>query len=1083
MSTPIQPEFDPVTFRFAAKQQGYSETEIEDYIRQRAPVEKPFLKKFMEDSNRQEAQFKSGLLGGLANTAQRVADLTEASASANLVPGIGAVGAVARKGEQFLRSKMPKQEELMAPAGQSKADQIADSISGFAGSVAGDLPVNMLIGGAVGKAAGAAAKAVTPNSFTQTLLTGSVPGSYFKSVAASMPINMAESVITDAIVHPEDVSTKEGVLRSAALGSLGALAQGIKGGAKAPMQGPQKFDPLGDILAGPKTPTTVSLTAKADQEIFDPARPFKDMENYQASYSPYSLARRVVGVEDQIHLNQNEVKMIPQTNGGYKRGASPTYKKLVADIANGAQDDRAVEVMKEWDKYVLGKSGYALAADANEVAAQVLDIEARYPHFAQMLPAYKQHTDELVDMMYGYGLIDADGRDVMKGSPLYVPTGRTLTNENKSANFLKSKVNTTSLREIKSPMQQLFEAERKIIQRGEANRLGNSIINELSWNPDRWKGQLEIVDSPKANAPIEAEMGKLAVNYKAQGLPVPTFKQLRAEAMLVSDELLDGSAGTLEVLRNGQPIQIRVSDPMITEFFKARKYVEPSAAGDAFRAAERFTTRTFFQPFRELTGKNAALDQMEAFFNTKWSEYVPGYDFVKGAWAQVKNDPRIQDIRAERGGVATRFADANFFENANQYEDFLKQATAETGIKAHLMHPLKAMHELMGVISASTRIGAGLRKMDALGGDAGDAANMARNVIADPQQRGTAQTIKLLANASFANYGLQSVRRTMQAAAENPGTFATKGLMTVGLPSIGLWLINKDDQEIQDLRKSKGGRNFWFVRNPQSQEIYALQKPYLQGQMFGTSVESALDGMDERAATELAKGLLDNIIPNPVPITVALGAELMFGKNFMGFMENPIPLAPSAAEGALPEDVAGNQTFGLSKLLAESSGFDAAKIDNTLKTIMFSQATDVYDRIDRKIFNRLAPETKFSAGSLIPTARKVSPNRSNVEPLNTFYEKYGELSKVGKSFEMAINSGNVMRMEVLKEQYPKEFALWQGYDAMNEVVGMINNQINMTTKNALLSPEDRRERIDNLRKMMISKVRAWNDIMKLQEKE
>lgn len=1082
MSTSQQPEFDPSAFRFAARQQGYSETEIDEYIRQRTPVKQTFLQKFKSDSDRQEAQFKSGFLGGLANTADRVADLAEASASAGLVPGIGAVASVGRKAESFLRSRMPKPEELEAPAGQGKLDRAADGISSFAGSVAGDLPVNLLLGGAVRAGAGALAKAVVPNSFVQSLLTGSVPGSFFKSAAASAPLNMAEAVLTDAIVHPESVATKEGVFRSAALGSIGSLVQGFHGSRPNPMQGPKQLDPLGDLLAGPKVPTTVSLTAQADQEIFDPARPFKDMENYQASASPYSLGRRMVGVEDQIHLNQNEVKMIPFTNGTYKPGTSPTYKALVNMISVGAKDEGALLTLQDWDRYILGKSGYNLAADAAEVAAQVQRLEAQYPHFAQVLPAYKQHTDELVDMLHGYGLVDAETRDIMKADALYVPTGRQLTNENKSANFLKGKTNTASLREIKSPMQQLFEIERKIIQRGEANRLGNSILSELEWNPDRWKGQLEKVDRTVSNAPIETMMEIVAENYRQAGLPVPTLKQLRAEAMLASDEILDGSTGTLEVMRNGSPVTIRISDPMVLEFYKARKYVEPSAAGDAARAVERFTTRSFFQPARELTGKNAYFDQIEAFMNTKWSEYVPGYDFVKGVWATATKDPRIQQIRAERGGIATRYADANFFTNANQYEDFLKQATAETGIKAHFTHPLKAMHELMGVLSSGTRTGAALRKLESTG-DAGLAANMSRNVIADPQQRGTAQTIKLLANSSFANYSLQSVRRTMQAAQENPATFATKGLMTITIPSVGFWLKGKNDQEIQDLRRSKGGQNFWFVRNDQSQEIYAVQKPYLAGQLFGTSIEAALDGMDPKAAEAFAKGLIDNTIPNPVPVSLGLAAELTFDKNFVGFMENPIPLAPTAVQGALPEDVAGNQTFGLSKMLSQKTGIAASKIDNTLRTIMFSQVADVYDRLDRKIFNRPAPETKVGLSYLIPGNKKVSANRSNVEPINTFYENYGELAKVGKSVELAISQGNGVRLQQIQEQYPEEYAKWMAYDAMNEIVGMINNQINITTKNERLSPEDRRERIDNLRKMLITKLRAWNDVMALEKKE
>lgn len=1085
--TSIQPEFDPEVFRFTARKAGYTDQEIDEYIRQKAPQQMGFFEKIKKDSDRQEARFAAGLFGSLANTSKRIGDIGSGMASTPLtnIPGAGLVGEIGKRASDFFQSKKPTIPE--APAGQGKLDRFADNVVGMAGTMAGEAPVYAALGIPIRAAAGAAAAAVPHSTsfapaFARTLLTGSVPGSYFRSVAASTPINMIESVLTDMIVHPEDTMTKEGVVRSALLGSLGALGEGLTKGRAGPKLGPAEPDPLGDLLAGPRKPTSVSLTALADQEIFDSARPFKDMKEWQGPQSPYSLARRLVGVEDQIHLNQNEVKMIPLKEGGYRRGTSPTYSQLVRQIAGDASDDAALKNLEDFDKYLLGKSQLPLAADAAEVAAQVQRLEAQYPHFASVLPAYKKHTDELVDMLEGYGLIDKDAANSMKASEIYVPTGRSLTNPYAKPNPLRAKINTSSKQQIISPMKQIFEAERKAIQRGEINKLGNKILDELNSEKlagsEKWKGRLEIADGASSSKPIEEAMAMLEESYKGAGLPVPTNKQLRAEAMLVADEVLDFSTNKLNVIRDGVPVDIKVSDPMVLEFYKSRQFVEPSMVGKAFKDAERTSTRFLFQPFRELSGKNALFDQVEAFMNTKWKEYFPGVDWVKGVAAQVKNDPRIQDLRAERGLIATRYADANIFESSANYEDFLKQATKEAGVKAHLTHPLKAMQELMGVMSSATRIGAGLKKLNATG-DVGAAAQMARNVLADPQQRGTAQTIKLLANSSFANYGLQSTRRTLQAIQDNPGIFATKGAMTIALPSVGFWLLGKDDQEIQDLRKARGGDNFWYVRNPMSREIYALQKPYLPGHLFGTSVEAALDGMDPKVSKQFAKTLLDNVIPNPVPVTLGLGAELAFGKNWMGFFENPIPLAPQGAQGALAEDVGGNSTFGLSKLLAEKSGIEAAKIDNTLKTIMFSQASDLYDRLDRKIFDRPSAETKLSPINAIPILKKANPARSNVEPLNTFYENYGELVKVGKSFELAQGQGNVARLRMLVEQYPQEYARWQAYDAMNEIFGMINQQINITTNNKNLSSEDRRIKIDQLKKMMIEKARAWNAVNKM----
>jgi hypothetical protein len=921
-----------------------------------------------------------------------------------------------------------------------------------------------LSAGVRGAASQVARKVSSP--LVQQLLTGSVPGSFWKSAAAAVPINMVESVALDAVLHPENVATKEGVVKSALLGSTGALLgakKGAIGNNSGAQFGPFQKDHLGEILADSKPPKQVPFWRQLDQKIADPAAPFKEFDTPQAGNSAYNLARRL-NASDAIDLVQGVEVQVPVRGGGYRKTGNPTTHQLIQKI--GADP----ETLAEWDKYLLGKSGLKLSVDDADVQAQVSALEIRFPQFKDAILDYKKKVDDIADTYHGYGFIDDEVRD-------YVPTGRAMTNANTQANHLKPKTNTESLREIRSPMQQLFTLERKLIQRGEDNKLGMRMLQEVRSDPDKWKGRIEEQVVGK-DAPIEEEMKILEAQYRASGMPVPGQKTLRAQAMMTSDEVLDGSTGKMAVYENGSRINLLIDDPLIKEFFQARKFPEnEGVVMKGYKAAERFTTRAFFQPLRELTGKNAALDQIEAFMNTKWNEYVPGWDWMKGVWAQTTKDPRINDIRMERGLIATRFANPNAASSAKNFEEFVKEAAVDS--KVIPMGPVKAISELMGIMSAGTRVGAGLRKLEATGHSA-DAAVMARNVIADPQQMGTAQSIKLLSNSSFANYGIQSTRRMMQAASDNPLSFATKGIMGITLPSVGFWLANRNDEEITRLRKSKGGENYWYVRNPSSSEIYAVQKPYFQGQLFGTSMEAALDGMEPRAAEQFAQGLVANVMPNVMPITTGLAMELTMGKNFMGFLNEAVPLVPGRAEGALPEDRAGTTTFGVSKDLAGKFGVSAAKIDNVLKTILFSQGTDIADRIDRKIYDRIAPETKVSLGNLIPAVKKVNPNRSNVEPLNNFYDKYAELEQVSKSFDLAVGSGDAARAMQVQQQYGEQYKQFQAYDAMNEVLGTFNQNIRFTMENKSLTAAERRERVDKLRKTMIERVDIFNKIFGVQ---
>ena len=1076
MTVPVQPQFDADGFRKAAKAAGYTDVEIEGEISKVLGPKKNIFQKLMEDDKRQDDIFKGAMLKSAANTLDR---LDTGAKYIGEKTGLGS-GGIFGKGRDFLLSKVP---QVQTPVDQSRMDQYGDKIVQMGGTIAGELPAQLALTSVLRAPLKAAAAASNVPAFVKSLMTGSVPGSYFKSVAAASPLNMAESVALDYALHPENVATPMGVAKSAAQGLLGAVLE-----AKSTPIAPTAKDNtvLGNLLAGDREPPKVNFSLQQRQKLFDASAPFEQLGNPDLPNSAYNIARRLSGVNDQVHLVQNEQVMIPQRAGGYVPSNGPTMKAVVDAVGTDPK------TIRDFDKYLLGKSGYSLAGDPAVIAKEVGDLEIQYPHFSQALDLYKKKTHDIADTYYGYGLIDDEVLNKWKtDGTLYVPTGRKMSNQFSVPNHMKEKTNTESMREIVSPMAQLYKLEQNLIRRGESNKLGQKMLEEIRVDPDKWKGAIEEVKpGPGMYDPVQKEMEVLADQFKSAGQSVPPLKELRALAEASAAELLDGSQGGLRVYENGQPVTLRIADPLFVDYFKSRQYVEPSAAMKVAKGLERGITRTVFQPVRELLGKNAAYDQFEAFLNTKWNEYIPGWDFAKGFYAQrgdlpgvnklfgLKNDPKINMIRAERGGLATRFADPKGLENVNSWNDFVKNVDKDKiGSSIVLRNPLQALHELMGVMSSSTRYGAAMRKINQTG-DAAAAANMSRNVLADPQQAGTGAVAKFLSNSAFANYQLQTIDRFRKALSENPTTVAVKGMMAVGVPSIGLWLANKDDQEIQDLRKSKGGENYWFVRNPKSQEIYAVGKPYLQGQLFGTAMETALDeleGTNPGAGVQLAKGLWQNTVPNYIPISAKLGIELATGQGFMNFPMDPIPLAPSSSQGALAEDVAGNNTLGISKYIAEGTGIQAAKVDRLLKTIMFSQAADIYDRLDRKMFDRIAPETK--TGVLPAGIKTVNPNRSNVEPLNKFYEDFSKLSEFGKSMEMAQSQGNGARVQELLQKHPKTYGAWQAYDTMNEVFGMINQQIKMVSENKMMSPEERRRRVDDLKKMMITKARAWNQVM------
>jgi hypothetical protein len=108
-----------------------------------------------------------------------------------------------------------------------------------------------------------------------------------------------------------------------------------------------------------------------------------------------------------------------------------------------------------------------------------------------------------------------------------------------------------------------------------------------------------------------------------------------------------------------------------------------------------------------------------------------------------------------------------------------------------------------------------------------------------------------------------------------------KGLLYVTGPSLAVWALGKDDEEIQNLPDYRKNL-FWNINlkpmaaalgMPDAGFILSIPKPFLLGAIYGTSVERALDYATERdpnGARKAAKNILANTI-NPFDVMMSIG--------------------------------------------------------------------------------------------------------------------------------------------------------------------------------------------------------------------
>jgi hypothetical protein len=119
-------------------------------------------------------------------------------------------------------------------------------------------------------------------------------------------------------------------------------------------------------------------------------------------------------------------------------------------------------------------------------------------------------------------------------------------------------------------------------------------------------------------------------------------------------------------------------------------------------------------------------------------------------------------------------------------------------------------------------------------------------------------------------------------------TFATKGFASLTLPSLALWYLNKDDDDINELRQTSMGSHYWFFRNPfvdkgADTSIIRLPKPQVLGELFGTSVEAHMDKMykeDPDGVSRMLSGIYDEAALNTLPQIGVIPMSLWANKDY-----------------------------------------------------------------------------------------------------------------------------------------------------------------------------------------------------------
>src|SRR5574343_598273 len=550
---------------------------------------------------------------------------------------------------------------------------------------------------------------------------------------------------------------------------------------------------------------------------------------------------------------------------------------------------------------------------------------------------------------------------------------------------------------------------------------------------------------------------------------------------------------------------------------KYQKYQVDKEVAEAFNAADSQTagllTKILAIPAKMLRagavlspdfmGRNLIRDQTMAFVLSKGG-YFPVIDFMRGAFSLAKKDADFQNWLKSGG------ANAALVSMDREYLQLqLDTLTEVQGVARKAWNvatrPFEMLRITSELIENATRLGEFKRVSGGLTEKAAiqEGGMASREVTVDFARIG-AKTRAMSLISAFFNAAVQGEERVIRAFAENPVGVTTKMMAAITLPSILLYLNNREDPRWQEIPRWQKDL-FWIVFT--DDHIYRIPKPHSAGIMFGSLPERMLEAYESDhpgAMKDLEKSILSTFIPNMIPTVAAPIVDQFANRSlFTG-----APLIPAAQEKMLPEYQYTEYTTEAAKAIGQIMGAFPGMRDRSIRdedTFIGGVARALTTPILVENYVRswtgglgmytlqLADKALREAGALpdpvkpldtlsdLPVIKAfvVRYPSASAQSIQDFYDDYYAKKRLYDTKMALAKEGDIDAFERVQQIDP------MAWDEMAGIRDTITDQaklIRLIYKNPDMTPEDKRQIIDTTYGRMIELAKVGNEAMRDLEK-
>ena len=406
------------------------------------------------------------------------------------------------------------------------------------------------------------------------------------------------------------------------------------------------------------------------------------------------------------------------------------------------------------------------------------------------------------------------------------------------------------------------------------------------------------------------------------------------------------------------------------------------------------------------------------------------------------------------------------------------------GFATGVTHPVEALKRMAAPFEEAARMGEFLRARES-GRNVMESVIASKKVSVDFQQMGASMGA-LSHMAAFLNPAVQSMDTMMRiaarpvtktrsalregatvgqaarvAAGEAASVYGT-AMGAIAIPSMLLWAANKDDQQINDLRKTQSGLIYWFYRTPDG-GIGKIPKPFVWGQLFGTGVESALDAFlqqDPDAARRFAEGVREQSVFQVLPTIAQITRDQW--KNEDGFFGTPI--VPPGLEGQVEPRLQSRPGTGtVARMIGDRYNLSPARLESIWQDISGTLGKDALKLFDRAVEKLTGVEDRG-----MPTLPKDNvlwgrfmaryPTTS-VEPMQTFYDDHHEMSVFANSLAELKKTNPRGAIEMMRGR-EIDIALVPYYEAARQKIAELRADMEFIRQQPVsVMPKDEKQRI------------------------